>query len=281
MSRNQWSETRIARMIKEGRGKGEFNEYRPWLQAQEVSSLGLATRHYCMKTGRQHEYLSKGESDFHSMLAWHEDVIDIREQYPLSRDVTRRFAAELAIRHPFYPGTHVETVMTIDFLVVRLRDGQEVIEAYDIKCADDLEDPRTVEKLEIVRAALQNVHIPHHVVCTESLPKRKVAHLQWIEKGAVMPGEVGVVAGFFDDYSERMLHDMPRAAKTLRLNQYCESFDHRYSVNVGTGLRLARILMARRKLLPDFQQPELENAPLGSFAIATTEQLQLAVGGSR
>jgi hypothetical protein len=42
--------------------------------------------------------------------------------------------------------------MTTDFLVTRIRDGQEVLKAYDTKCEPDLDDPRTVEKLEIMRA---------------------------------------------------------------------------------------------------------------------------------
>lgn len=277
-----WTENRISRMAKEGRGKGDGSQYRPWLEAPEISSLGLASRQFCPKTGRIHHYLSKGESGFHSLLAWNPDVIDIREQFPLSRNVTRPVAAELGIKHPYYPGTHVETVMTVDFMVTRIRNGEEIIEAYDTKCAEDLEDPRTLEKLEITRAALGQGEILHRIVCHESLPKRKVANLQWIEKGAVLPAEADERQGFFDDYCQRMLSDFQRASKAVRLNEYCESFDQRFAVNTGTGLRLARILMSKRQLLPDFEQPELENAPLGSFSVASAvEQQRFAAGGSR
>lgn len=276
--RGKWSESRITRMIREGRGKGEGSEYRPWLQAQEVSSLGVATRHFCLKTGRQHEYLSEVEYSFHLMLAWNPDVIDIREQYPLSREITRRIAAELGIKHPCYPSTHVETVMTVDFLVTRIRDGEQVYEAYDTKCAEDLENPRTLEKLEIVQASFAEANIPHHIVCADSLPRRKVGHLLWVQKGMVMPGEPEPVPGFYDDYCARMLCDLPRAPKTLRLNDYCGDFDKRYALPDGTGLRLARILMGRRDLLPDFDQPELENAALGTFIASQSQPLRMAAG---
>lgn len=281
MSRNKWSEARICRMAAEGRGKGDGSSYKPWLQAQEVSSTGVASRHYCLKTGRQHHYLSNVELRFHLLLAWNPDVTDIKEQFPLSRDVTRQVAAELGIKHPFYPGTHVETVMTLDFLVTRLREGQTVLEAYDTKCAEDLENPRTIEKLEITRAVFEKAGIPHHIVCGDTLPMQKIKHLQWIQTGAVMPGEAGGVEGFFDDYCERMLQDIIRASATLHLNQYCASFDQRFGTPDGTGLRLARILMSRRQLLPDFQQPQLQEAPLGSFTVVQAQQLPLMAGGAK
>lgn len=281
MTRIKWTEQRIAKLVKEGRGKGEGSEYKPWLQAQEISSNGVASRHFCLKTGRQYEFLSNVELNFFSLLAWNPDVVDIREQYPLTRQATRQVAADLGIKHPFYPGTYVETVLTVDFLVNRIRDGKNVLEAYDTKCAEDLENPRTVEKLEITRAVLEQAEIPHRIVCDDSLPKRKIEHIQWILKGAVMPGETGGVPGFFDDYCARMLLDLERAPKTLRLNQYCSSFDQRFCTADGTGLRLARILMSRRDLLPDFSQASLENAPVGSFALAGQPALRLVAGGAK
>jgi hypothetical protein len=39
-----WTEDKIARYVKEGRGSGEGNTYRPWLTIQDVPSMGRVTR---------------------------------------------------------------------------------------------------------------------------------------------------------------------------------------------------------------------------------------------
>ena len=174
MSRIVWSEKRIEKLQKEGRGRGCGSEYKPWLEITEISSSGVSHRPFSSKTQRTHHLLSNVELGFFLMLDWASDVLDIREQFPLPRSVTRQVAAELGIQHPFYPGTHVETVMTIDFLVTRMKNGVEVLEAYDAKRSDGVEDTRTIEKLEIAREACQLNGVPHFLVFHDELPKTKV-----------------------------------------------------------------------------------------------------------
>ena len=57
------------------------------------------------------------------------ELDDIREQYPLDREITQTIAQELKIRHPHYPGTHVPTVMTVDFLLTVVQNGEELSRA--------------------------------------------------------------------------------------------------------------------------------------------------------
>ena len=283
MSAIKWTEARISRMQKEGRGQGEGEKYKPWLEVTDISSWGLSHRTYSEKTGRIHHFLSQIEKDFHTILDWSSEILDIREQYPLPRSVTREVAVELGIKHPCYPGTHVETVMTVDFVVTRMRDGQEVWQAFDTKHASAVEDARTVEKLEISRHALAKKDVVHHLVCHSEIPKTKVNHLQWILSGQVKPGETQPVPGFFQDYSARMLADLTHASRQLRLNDYCSSFDERFALQSGTGLRLAKLLMCSRELVPDFNQPDLCTALMGTFTIAlpTVQEPQLRAMGGR
>lgn len=48
----------IAKMLKEGRGAGKGDKYKPWIIIQDVPSLGRTSRIKGIKTGRQHEFLS-------------------------------------------------------------------------------------------------------------------------------------------------------------------------------------------------------------------------------
>ena len=278
MSKVTWSESRITALQKEGRGAGEGAQYRPWLEIAEISSKGVSHRTHSPKTQRIHHLLSDVELGFFRMLEWSRDVIDIREQFPLSRQVTKQLAAELRIKHPFYPGTTVETVMTIDFLVTRRYSGGTVLEAYDTKRSDGVEDARTIEKLEIVRTACEQNGVPHHLICHGELPHQKIKQLNWIATGLVMPNEMEPTVGFFDDFSGRMLEDLLRANKQLRLTDYCASIDARWLLKEGTGLRLAKILMFRRELMPDLNQQDLVVAPVGSFTVTAREGELRAIG---
>ena len=42
--KNSWSENKIARYLKEGRGQGELADYIPWLKIQDVPSNGNVSR---------------------------------------------------------------------------------------------------------------------------------------------------------------------------------------------------------------------------------------------
>ena len=43
---------------------------------------------YSYRTGRNHELLSDGENETFAMLEWRLDNADIREQFPLDRDIS-------------------------------------------------------------------------------------------------------------------------------------------------------------------------------------------------
>lgn len=73
----------IDALIKKGRGTGVGKEYKPWLTIQDVPSLGRSTRLKGIKTCRQHEFLSDMERNYFYLLEYLDDIIDIREQYPL------------------------------------------------------------------------------------------------------------------------------------------------------------------------------------------------------
>ena len=95
----------IQRKIKEGRGQGHFSEYKPWLTVHDVPSIGIVTRILGWKSGRLHHYLSEHfELAHHYQMEWSEQVIDIREQFPLlPLDKTLYIAQKLGIKHPTDP----------------------------------------------------------------------------------------------------------------------------------------------------------------------------------
>jgi hypothetical protein len=143
-----WTEDKIARYQKDGRGQGEGLYYKPWLTIQDVPSSGRAHRIKGIKTKRIHHHLSDLERDYFYLLEWADEVLDIREQFPLHRELTVQIAEEKGIRHSVDSETQTPLVMTTDF-VVTVRSGNEVVLlARTIKPSEQLNTPRTIEKFE-------------------------------------------------------------------------------------------------------------------------------------
>jgi len=145
------TEKAIQERYRAGRGVGDRDSYQPWLDVHDLSSLGLAARVPCPKTGRLHHLLSGIETAAFMEFMLMADVVDVQEQFPLDREDTRAIALEMGVRHPTYPQGKVDVVMTTDLVVHRrTRDGI-MRYARPVKPAVDLDDARTLLKLEIER----------------------------------------------------------------------------------------------------------------------------------
>lgn len=142
------TEAKITRFVKEGRGTGEGVNYKPWLTVHDLSSLGRTARMLGRRNRRIHHLFSDIERSAFLEYDWRDDVVDIREQFPLDRGCTRLIATEQGLRHPRDPGSRVDVVMTTDLLVT-FRDG--IVRAVSCKPFNELRKPRTLEKLEIER----------------------------------------------------------------------------------------------------------------------------------
>jgi hypothetical protein len=192
-SRYRMDEARIARFLKEGRGSGIGADYKPWLTIQDVSSLGRSSRISSSKTDRQHHLLSDLETGLFLLLEWDDQVTDIREQFPLDRDVTRMLASKMGIVHPRDTHTMTDIVMTTDMLVdLDLDAGSRQI-AFSVKPSAKLEDGRTLEKLELERRYWARAKTPWYLVTEQELPAIRVGNLKcctrcsrWMNRNPLM-----------------------------------------------------------------------------------------------
>ena len=263
----KWSEEKIERMARNGRGKGTGADYKPWIQVSDFSSLGKSRRVFSRKTGRVHHLLSDIEWHMFLLLEFSPQVVDIREQFPLPRAETQSLAAERSIKHPTYPGTRIPVVMTTDFLVVSLISGKKSLSAYSCKSQGDCEKPRTLEKLELERAYFDNLGAPHHLVFDTALPRTKIANLEWLRWGANDTESDGGYLPEWRQHAERMLHDMQQRRSSVSLSEFCANFDERTGAQPGTGLRVARALLWDREIITDLNQPDLAATPVSMFRV--------------
>lgn len=261
-----WSEKKIAQREMEGYGKGKGSNYKPWIEVWDLSSRGDSIRTFSQLTNRTHHFLSSIERDFFLLAEFTQDVIDIREQWPLPREDTLSIAATLGIKHPTYEHTTIPTVMTTDFVITRERNGKIYFEAYDCKPSSAAGDARSIEKLEIQRRLFDTNGITHRLVFDSMLPATKIKNISWIRDALLAEGEQEPHPDYYEEHCHRLLFDIQRAKQDARLTDYCSQYDARRSASTGTGLRVARMLIKQRKLVTDLNQADLASLPLAMFS---------------
>lgn len=238
----------IDKMIKEGRGIGKGDKYKPWLRIQDVPSLGRASRIKGIKTGRQHEFLSDLERNYFYILEYSDVVEDIREQYPLLPiEDTMLIANELGIEHPKNPETGEFIVMTTDFLVSINCNNKSYDVARTIKVKDELLDKRILEKFEIERVYWERRGINWGIVTDKEIDK-------------VVSSNISLVHGYnkitaidsFNDIGDDELKDLTYEfvrriidnPKTVR--NICSGFDNEMCLKKGSGLCIFKYLIINK-----------------------------------
>ncbi len=245
-------EKRTARFVKEGRGRGEGAEYKPWLTIQDVPSRGRSHRLVGISTGRIHHFLSDLELDLFLLLDWQTSTIDLREQFPLENDTTQDIADQIKVRHPRMPGVSQPMVMTTDLVQDRRVGSGVAIRAFAVKSAEDLEQPRVLQKLEIEWRYWQERGIPWSIVTRTELPRRLARNVAWIH-------------GFFysDGIEDRVQALTPlflgalASSPQVILAEFCSAMDTRHGLRPGSSLTLMRHLLATRKVVCDMEHVKL------------------------
>ena len=255
MARRRYSfdETKLKRFAKEGRGTGHGSDYRPWLQVQDVPSHGRSTRIHSYKTGRQHHLLSDLETGLFLILDWADHVVDIREQFPLDRDVTRMLAAKMGVVHPRDVQTKTDIVMTTDLLVdVRLDGGVSLI-ALSVKPASKLEGARTLEKLELERRFWARINVPWYLVTERELHAVRIGNLRWLHEMRSLDELKTPHADYWPDRCNRFLGELSRARGGL-IEDFLKHLQQNCEFAAGEAMTVLRHLAANKRIRLDLNR---------------------------
>ncbi|NBB32527.1 TnsA endonuclease N-terminal domain-containing protein [Pseudomonas sp. BC115LW] len=189
------SQQDIERHIANGFGAGAGASYLPWLRVQDVPSRGRSHKIQGVKVDRIHHLLSDLERSYYLICEFSEDVVDIREQYPLlPLEHVQTIAASIGVRYPKYPGTKLSYVMTTDFLLtVRESDGGFKSVARTVKYQKDLEGKgakRTLEKLEVEKRFWQSQGVEWSIVTEEFFTQDLIKNLGMLRKYSQLPRDL-------------------------------------------------------------------------------------------
>ncbi len=232
------TEAKNQRWIKEGRGSGRGDEYKPWITVRDLPSEGRSHRIFGHKSQRTHQLLSDLELAVFLLLEWDHEVTDIREQFPLEIQVTNSIASDAGISHPAFSG--IKQYMSSDFLVnsIDSKCPKFVLQA---KRSEALVDPRTIEKLELERRYWLEKEVPWFIVTELEIPKIAAKNIEWLypaQRDAVEPDVLIERTQFY-------AHHFSEKPNSL-LVDICKVLDLAYALPKGESLFEVRQLLAKR-----------------------------------
>ncbi|MCF5028984.1 transposase [Pseudomonas syringae] len=183
------TEADITRHFSNGFGSGAGNSYKPWLRVQDVPSLGHSRKVHGAKVDRIHHLLSNLEHAAFLVSEFSEEVVDIREQFPLlPRGNAQAIASTMGIRYPLYPKTSLPVVMTTDLLLtVRVSNGSHKQIAWSVKYKKDLENLRTIEKLQIEKEFWNSQGVEWSIITQEQFTTDLINNLVVLRKFSDIP----------------------------------------------------------------------------------------------
>jgi hypothetical protein len=248
--------------LKDGRGQGYMQEYRPFIQANDnkVASEGWLTREIGWKTGRIHHTLSKHELHFLLYLNWCDSVVDVREQYPLTPiERTQEIADQLNIKH-----AHVDEVpvfMTTDF-VISIKKGNEIIEVVRTVKPQSKLTPRTIELFEIERRYFTELGMPWRIVLDIDLPMTLIQNVDWMFEAKNLDTRPSVDQEVIELIADHFFEQIVKDQAKTPISKLCLRCDKLFGLEWGTCLFILQHMLANKHWQTNMNQAIAESKPL-------------------
>jgi hypothetical protein len=276
--RGQRAEKFQENRIKNGYGQGTGANYKPFIQAHDnkVASEGWLTRHLGWKTKRRHHTLSNHERDFLYYLEWLDEVVDIREQFPLlplSR--TEEIAEQLGIKHAHVDDVNV--VMTTDF-VVTLKTSSGLIDIVrTIKPANKLNN-RTLELFEIERRFFSEQGINWEIVTDSKLPKTLIKNVEWMCEARYLDTRTEIDQELVNLISKPLFMNISKDGGESSISKICLRSDKEYGLESGSCMFILQHMLANKKWSTDMNTPIKESKPLQIINNLEQQSIQKGIG---
>jgi hypothetical protein len=114
--RKDYSPEACERWLKQGYGRGSNELYKPWINIRNFPSYGRSTAIRGLTVPRIHELFSDLEKMAFTLADFSQDVIDIREQFPLlPLNHIQALSTQVGITYPKVSGH--PWIMTTDLLL--------------------------------------------------------------------------------------------------------------------------------------------------------------------
>ena len=235
--------------LREGRGCGSGSGYTPWILIQNFASNGVVSRVKGRKTERVHHLMSKNELAYFYLLDWLDNVLDIREQYPLlDLDTALKVASQAGIRYPTDNVSGFPYVLTCDFMITTTNG----LKARTIKVSTELNDKRVLEKLEIERRYWSTHGIDWKIVTENEISYVKAKNIEWIYSVQDFNG-----ASMYKTELDAMLEAFEDSQCSV--SKIVQRIETEYLLSRGTGLTLFKYLVLKKYIVVDLSETFTSN----------------------
>ncbi|MDM0110295.1 TnsA endonuclease N-terminal domain-containing protein [Variovorax sp. J22R24] len=258
----KWTEDVLEYRHSIGHGVGEGKNYWPYFFVQEFSSRGTQTRIPDLLVGRTihtHSYIELG------MHKWHEfnGYADYQENFPVEREITRAIAQQLGVRHPTYPKTRTDKVLTIDAVVTPAAHMHIKRCGWDAKEEEALDDPEVQVELSIKREACRLMGMDYDLFTWQTVSRTIVNNIDLLRGALPHDGEVSEDLRTLTANKPRMLKALDEATVVMSITDFCEAYDKHHSLPEGTGLRVYYNLAYEKRVAVklDVEFFELQHIP--------------------
>lgn len=260
-----WSQEKMDKWIAEGRGTGELENYKGWIDTYTYPSQGRITRLYGNKTKRIHYFMTDTETRYFLLLEWDEKgiVYDIREHFPLfNLEETIKDKADLRFDLFKDPNSGVPYILSTTFLItIRNSDGSFKYVARSVKSS--LEKKLSLERLEIERRYWTAKGIEWGLVTDKEIPAIKVQNIEWVHSSLSSCDQRGLTKKDITYLSDAFLKRINLSSLPAR--QFTDNFDMELKLEAGTGLFVFKYLIASKKITIDLNKEINLNDSIKNF----------------
>lgn len=249
-----WNENKFNKYLKEGRGQGTGQDYKPWITIQDFPSKGRSSRTPGWKSQRVHHFFSDNELRYFYLLEWSDNVVDIREQFPLlDTDDAISIAENMGVKYPRDPESHCPFTLTTDFMITLNVEGKEIQVARSVKPSLELDKKRVLEKLEIERRYWTARNIDWGIVTEREIPIALAKNIEWIYTAYRLNPAEEMDGNELAALSSILKHKLQQRNE-ISIRQITSSLDKEMNLEIGTSLFVFRHLVARKELIMNMEQ---------------------------
>lgn len=254
MARGRKLETleHFKRALKNGYGLGKGSNYKPWFRVQDVPSRGQSAKIRGIKTQRTHHTLSLSETQLFYISEFSDNVVDIREQFPLiPLSLSVKIAKEIGVEHPRIPHTGQLNVITTDFLLTCIKSGQTSYIAFNVKPEDEVNNLRVLEKVDIENQWWKLLGVDFKEFVPNELTRIQSANISWFTH------PVRHMVGNINSFDDRL---KLAAIKMLDVGFHsqediCERFISELQLDHVNAPNLLKVLLAEKRITADLSLP--------------------------
>jgi len=263
-----WSEEKFKKYIDKGRGQGEGKHYKPWRYVSDFPSLGRSSRINGWKSNRVHHFFSDIESRFFYLMEWEDQVVDIRESFPLL-DLEELIQERDDLRLDLFKDKEsgIPYVLTTSFLITLKGNGKYKYVSRSVKAASELEKKITIEKFEIEKRYWNKKGIDWGIITQKEIPLIKTKNIEWVHSALYSLGDRGFSDVEALEMGKLLIEEL--TTDKLPIRKLMSRFDKEYNLSQGSALFLFKYLIASKNITVDMDK-EIDINAIGKDIILKT-----------